>query len=423
MKIAPLLLLASLVHADQLTPYVSRTFYSADGEWRLVTKEQNGKMSFVLKNKAGKVRGKGEVEQLPVHAAVFFDGGGFVLWGRYLREGRGVGVARYDYDGKQRWSYEFKTLFDDEERAAFPRTLSFVFWADKVWIDKRYGEVIGSTMNKSVRIFDLQTGKVRPGGMTVLLRSLEPASPPVAAIDVAGAWFPSQANKRLRELAVNEKLALHKRVAAAAFLQRDAKYAQLFRDALEDRRAAARAVKAAAQLLPRADARELLVRAATNKKLARAAVIALGSMGDVAGLVEVVAHGDVPLEAKRVAAGMLGSQPIEKIQKPLLKEFADADLDSAVVMLDALILAGDEKLARALQPHQQKLIALLGRRGANVEWLADSFARYPTTEAVKPLVRAARTNSKARKSIFKALRACTGLKIGDNLSAWEKAVR
>jgi len=52
MKLAPLLLLASLVHADQLTPYGSRTFYSVDGEWRLVTKEQKGKMSFVLKNKA-----------------------------------------------------------------------------------------------------------------------------------------------------------------------------------------------------------------------------------------------------------------------------------------------------------------------------------------------------------------------------------
>ncbi|MHC4938768.1 MAG: hypothetical protein ACYTHK_07355 [Planctomycetota bacterium] len=423
MRFAILLLLAAVASADQLTPYGKRTFHSVDGEWRLVTKESTGKFSFVLKNKAGVVRGKGEIDHLPVHAAVFHDGGGFVLWGRYLREGRGVGVARYDYDGTRRWSYEYKQLFDDAERAAFPRTLSFIFWADKIWIDKRHGEAIGSTMNKSIRIFDLQTGKVRPGGKTVLLRSLEPASPPLAAIDVAGAWFKDEVNKRMRELAADEKLELAKRVAAASFLKQDATHAQLFLDALDDKRAAPRAVRAAAHVLPRDEARDLLVRAATDKRLAQAAVNELARMGDVAGLVEVVSHGDVPAAAKKVAAVVLGALPYEQIEKPLLKEFGDADLDTAVVILDALILAGDKELPRRLQPHQQKLIALIGRNGANVEWLADCFTRYPTTEAVRPLLKAARTNPKARKSIFKALRACTGLRIGDDLAKWERALR
>ena len=117
------------------------------------------------------------------------------------------------------------------------------------------------------------------------------------------------------------------------------------------------------------------------------------------------------------------STPATEVLPPLLKEFRDADLDTAVIILDALIRAGDKELPRRLQPHQQKLIALLGRKGANVEWLADCFTRYPTTEAVRPLLQAARANPKARKSIFRALRACTGLKVGDSLPAWEKALR
>ena len=60
MRFAILLLLAAVASADQLTPYGKRTFHSVDGEWRLVTKESTGKFSFVLKNKAGVVRGKGD---------------------------------------------------------------------------------------------------------------------------------------------------------------------------------------------------------------------------------------------------------------------------------------------------------------------------------------------------------------------------
>ena len=110
----------------------------------------------------------------------------------------------------------------------------------------------------------------------------------------------------------------------------------------------------------------------------------------------------------------------------ILKELDDADLDTAVVMLDTLIAVGGKSLPRLLQPHQQKLIKLLDRKGVNMLWLAGYFARVPTTEAVQPLLRAARRmrgKRKEQKAVFEALRKCTGLKLGDSLPEWERALR
>jgi len=137
----------------------------------------------------------------------------------------------------------------------------------------------------------------------------------------------------------------------------------------------------------------------------------------------VTAHGEAPPAAKRAAAAQLGNRPLKDVLPPVLAEFKDADVDSAVFMLNALIATGDKRLARAMQPHQRKLIAILGRRGADVAWLAECFTKYPTTEAAKPLLAAARKHPRERKAIFRALRACTGLKIGDDLSSWAQALR
>jgi len=118
--------------------------------------------------------------------------------------------------------------------------------------------------------------------------------------------------------------------------------------------------------------------------------------------------------------------PKADVIKGVLKEFDDADGDTAVVMLDVLVAVGDKSLVRRLQPHQQKLIQLLGRKNANVVWLAGYFAAVPTTEAVPGLLRAARRLRGKRadqKAVFDALRKCTGLQVGNNLSEWERALK
>ncbi|MEM8885961.1 MAG: hypothetical protein AAGD14_17990 [Planctomycetota bacterium] len=424
MRIAAVLcLLASGAFADQLTPYGEKNFYSDNGQWVLETKEKGGKLAYVLKTRAGKVRGQGVVDQLPIDAAVFKDGTGFILWGRYGGSGSGIGVARYEFDGKRAWGLEFNRIFREEEIADFPRTLSFVFWADHIWIDPRRGVAVGTATNRTARLFNMRTGEIKPGGNDVVMDSLRLDPPPARAILTAGKWMPEASAARLQAIADDKKLPLLSRVTAAGFMKPDARWYALLDEALEDSAAAPTAVAAAERCLPPDEARDFLVRAARNEALLRRAVALLAGSKSAQGLVELLSHGDSPTSAKVLAARYLKARPTADVLPSLLKEFGDADLDTAVQMLDVLIAVGDKRLPARLQPHQVKLIELINRPGANVEWLAQCFQKYPTTEAVKPLLKAARKHASQRPALFKALRACSGLQIGDDLGAWERAVR
>ena len=422
-----LLLLAAPLWADSMVAYGERTWRSPGGAFVLKTKEvQGGGIDYVIESAKGRKRGAGHLKHMPVDAAVFEDGTGFVFWGSYLREARGIAIARYDYDGKLRWKHEYKALFDAEQIKGFPRTLSFVFWARAMWVDPSRSRAIGLTQTRIIKQFDLRTGEIKPGGMDVLLDALKLPVPPMVAIEAAGQWFPDNAQDALLAIAGNAKLALDVRVTAAGAAKRKGDYGPLLDDALEDKRAAPRAVKAAPIVLPKKDAIEFLERAALSKALGADAVVALAKLGATKALINVVAHGDTPAPVRKTAAALLRNMPKSEVRGGLLREFEDADLDTAVVMLDAMIGVGGKNLPGMLQPHQQKLIALLDRKGANVPWLAQCFTRYPTTEAVQPLLRAARKfrgKRKESKAIFDALRACTGFKLGDKLSDWERALR
>ena len=94
---------------------------------------------------------------------MFDDGGGFALWGRFTREGRGVYAAKYTPTGQRLWGRTFREIFEEEERKELPRTLSFVFAAERCWINPKKGEFIGAATNGTVKIFRMRDGVYRPG--------------------------------------------------------------------------------------------------------------------------------------------------------------------------------------------------------------------------------------------------------------------
>ncbi len=425
--IVPLLLLAAPVLADSVVAYGERNWRSPGGAFVLKTTEKKGGgIDFVIKSAKGRKRGSGTLDHMPIDVAVFEDGTGFVFWGRYLREARGIAVARYDFDGTLRWKHEYKALFDEDQRKGFPSTLSFVFWARAIWIDPAKSIAVGLTQTRIVKVFNLRTGAIKPGGMDALLDSLNLPAPPRSAIEAAGAWFPERARDPLLAIAANQKMALDVRVAAAGAAQRKGDYLPLLEAALDDKIAAPHAVRVAAIVLPADKAIEFLEQAALRKGVGVAAVTELAKLRATKALIDVVAHGDTPPAARKAASALLRNMPKAEVRGGLLKEFGDADLDTAIVMLDAMIGVGGKNLPGMLQPHQQKLVQLLDRKGADVPWLAMCFTRYPTTEAVPALLRAARKyrgKRKESKQIFDALRACTGLKLGNSLTDWERALR
>ncbi|MHC4954746.1 MAG: hypothetical protein ACYTGZ_12745 [Planctomycetota bacterium] len=428
MRVVLVLLLVALpAGADQLVAYGKRTWWSPGRSFRLDTAEvKGGGITFAIVAKDGRVRGKGKLDHMPVDAVVFEDGTGFVFWGRYTREGHGIAVARYDHDGTRRWAHRFKDLFDAEQKKGFPRSLSFVFWSRSMWNFPTRGYLVGTTTTRVVKLFNTRTGAITPAAMDAVLDSLKLKPPPAAAIDTAGEWYLDRARNDLLAIAGNKENSVLVRVAAAAAAQRKVDYAPLWRSALDDPEAALRAVRAAATVLTPEEAKDFLESAATRKDTAMEAVNQLAKLGATRELVRVVSHGDTPPDARRVAGAVLRNLPKEDVVPGLLKEFNDADADTALVLLDTLIAVEGKTLARKMQPHQQKLLKLIDRKGANVIWLAQSFARYPTTEAVQPLLRAARKQRgkrKESKAIFEALRKCTGMPIGDNLGDWEKALR
>jgi len=421
------LFLAAWARADTLAAYGTRVWASPGGSFVIETKEvRGGGIDYVIKSKGGRTRGKGRIDHMPIDLTLFEDGTGFVVWGRYMRDGRGTVVARYDFDGTVRWKHDFKKIFDAEQIKAFPRTLAFVFWARSIWNDPTRGEIIGTTSTQLVLKFNTRTGEIRPGGMDAVLDSLKIEPPPLAGIDAAAEWYPDRAREQLVKIARTPKYSVRVRVAAAAGAGRQGDYARLWRDALDDKFALERAVKAATTVLSRADALEFLERAGTRKGAGLAAIQQLAALGATAQLLTVLSHGDTPAAERAVVARVLKGLPKADVIKGILDEFDDADLDTAVVMLDTLIAVGGKSLPRRLQPHQQKLIKLLGRKGANVIWLAQYFSAVPTTEAVQPLHKAARRLRGKRiqqNAVFEALRKCTGLQIGDSLAEWDRALK
>jgi hypothetical protein len=386
------LLLVVVAQADQLTPYGKRTFRSVNGAWRLVTHESKAKLVYELKDRKGVIRGKGTLDHLPVDAAVFDDGTGFVLWGRALREGRGIYAARYAPSGQCLWGVAFDKMFDDVEKKALPRTFSFVFAAERCWINPKKGEFVCAAANGTIKIFRMRDGKFRPGGNAAIQDALKLQPPPVDAVRTAALRIPDIAKTDLGRIARDTDQKLATRVAAAV-------------------------------ALPPEQAREILQEAVVGKVAARSAVNQLIKMRDYKALVYLISHGDVDDGIKRIAANALAKVKGEQIVAPLLREFKDADLGTASLILDVLIQVDGENLPRRMQQHQTKLIELLGRKGSNLTWLATCFTQYPTTEAAKSLLNAAKKNPRERRKIYPALRACTGLKIGDDLSAWQKALR
>jgi hypothetical protein len=387
-----ILLLVAVGQADQLTPYGKRVFRSVNGVWRLATSESNGKLVYELKDLKGVVRGKGTLDHLPIDAAVFPDGTGFVLWGRAMREGRGIYAARYAPSGQRIWGAEFRKIFDEVERKALPRTLSFVFAAERCWINPKKGEFVCAATNGTIKIFRMRDGVFRPGGNAAIQDALKLVPPPVDAVRTAALRIPDLAKPELGRIARDTNQKLGTRVAAAVALPPD-------------------------------QAREILTEAVVGKVTPRAAVNQLIKMRDHKALIYLLSHGDVDDDIKRIAANALSKVKGDQLVAPLLREFNDADLGTASLILDVLIMVDGKNLPRRMQQHQTKLIDLLGRKGADLPWLAKCFTQYPTTEAARPLLAAAKKNRRYQRNVFPALRACTGLKIGDDLSAWQKALR
>ena len=140
-------------------------------------------------------------------------------------------------------------------------------------------------------------------------------------------------------------------------------------------------------------------------------------------LVYLIEHSEVQPEARKYAAKLLPQLPRDLVLKATLRELRDADARIGGVLLGAAIATGARDLGDRMREHDQILLEILAKQTGPLDWLTDYFRERPTTEAVKPLLKALRKhrrNPARRAKIIAALRPCTGLDFGDDVDTWLK---
>lgn len=156
------------------------------------------------------------------------------------------------------------------------------------------------------------------------------------------------------------------------------------------------------------------------------AIPALVELGATRVLVGLIGHEKTPAKRRKAIEAALAAAGDPALIDELAREFKNAEIDTAESLLKLGAAVDPAGLHRALIDHETTLLDLLKKGSSQVGWLADHFAMVPTSQAVKPLLKALKKHqhdSKLAARIIAALKPCTGRDFGQEPAAWLKAYK
>jgi hypothetical protein len=422
-RIRCLLLVAAVAAADSWIAFGEREWKSPDGGHRLVARE-DGSFAFFAGERP---LAKGKLVQLPLEVHVLSDGSGAVLFEKYGEVGRGATLAFLAADGALRFKLKLEEAIPGGSAGA-QRSVSSIWWSRGWWVDEPRGKAVLVARNGVVSEVDLATGRNEKPPKAAVFHGFELAWARDLALEVAVELKPEGLLAAAALLVADPDLSATTRLRAAVAVER-AKGPpvpfEIWDAALEDsvpeadrKSAIAFAGRYVADLA-------LLEEAALRKDVAREAVTALGERGAVKSLAGLLTHGSLDREMRAHVAQTLGRLSAEGVLEAIDKEMEDAEPEQAGALLSAAIATGAPDLAARLQHHESVLLRVLDKQAGDLTWLADYFKGRPTSEAVKPLLKALaihRADAALRPKLTGALKACSGEDHGDNVDAWIKAL-
>jgi hypothetical protein len=416
---ALLLLLAAAARADSWAEFGTRTYVAPDKRHSLVAwHERSGGVGYELRA-GGQVIAKGKAPQLPLEVHVLSGTPAAILFEQYGYVGRGDTLQRLGKDG-----LAWRMKVGEAALAGARKTMSATWWARTWWVDEPRGRVVLVARNGYLAEVDLETGKLSEPAREVVLHGVRLPWARQRALEVAVDWNVDGLRAAAEPLAADASLPAATRLRAALAVEKGGGPTvteELWNAALEsgkerDRRALfAFACRHVSDL-------DLVVTAALRRDVGYQAARGLQERGAVRELVGLVTHGDIDPKVRDYVGTLLGKLPADAVLRAIRRELRDAEPVAAGVLLRAAI-ATKRDLEEIVRDHETTLLETLDKQTGPVGWLADYFREHPTSEAVKPLLKALRKyrrNEALRKRIIAALRPCTGLDFGDDVDTWLK---
>lgn len=427
--LALILLLVLFVRADEWKKrHKPHRFVSAGGGRSVVATRTANRRGLLFEIFEGdKLVGSGQYAPMPNDIGVPEREAGLVLCDVYRKRGAGAALVWVEPDGKERWAVEFRDLFTSDETARFEKGTWGFDWLHTWWVAD--DAIVLVTRTKLVIAVSTPTGKVE--------RIVDPTpyvpAGPKRYLEAAAFLETRDAVGLARALLDDETRPVANRLRAAIVLkvlEGESVALVLWNDAIAKGQTEADQAYAlhAAAMHKDEGAAEWLGKAALRKDLYRPALEALGSLGPfgMRTLVGLLSHERMGPKARAFAAKQVQYMPADRLLDAILRDLKDARGDPATAgpLLAAAVAQPVPDLAERLKNHEKTLINVLNRDSGPTGWIADYFAQYPTSEAIKPLLkqlRRHRTDDK-RDRIIRALKTCTGQDFGDDVDAWLKNV-
>jgi hypothetical protein len=162
----------------------------------------------------------GKLTTAPLEIRVSSLGLGFAAMEEYASVGHGESFVWVGADGRVKHVKRMADLFTPKEIESFTHTTSSIWWFHAAWIDETANEVVVVGNQGLVRVVNVSTGKVRPGGDDEIRRGIASSDPEalVPALDLAVDRKTPGLAERLRAIVADAKLAVAARLRAAVAL-------------------------------------------------------------------------------------------------------------------------------------------------------------------------------------------------------------
>jgi hypothetical protein len=420
MRLLALLLLAAAALADSWIAFGEREWKSPDGRYRLAGRDEQGALAFRLFDRE-KLLAEGTVPQLPYEVHVLDREPGAVLFEQYGAIGHGTTLALLASDGNLRFRLKLDGAIPGGAAGA-KRTVSSIWWHRAWWVDEPRGKVVLVAHNGALSEVDLATGKVAQPAKEVVLCAFALPWAREKALEVAVELEPEGLREAAEPLLAAEAPTTRLRAAVAVEIAKGPPVPRALLDAAlaDDVPVAERQAAVAFAGAHVADL-SLLERAALRKDVGFEAVAALAGRGAVVELAGLLTHGSLDPKVRAYGGQLLGQLPADDVLDAVDRELGNADAAQAGALLDAAIATGAPDLAARLQHHEAVLLSVLDRQTGNLSWLGDYFKGRPTSEAVRPLLRALAAHKAeplVRGKLIGALRTCSGEDYGDDADTW-----
>ncbi|MHC4960003.1 MAG: hypothetical protein ACYTGN_16710 [Planctomycetota bacterium] len=350
-----------------------------------------------------------------------------VLFDNRERPGYGDAVAYID-KGKYVWHVALADLYDEATVKAFHRTLSGLHWLRSSWVDEPRRRIVLVTTTGQVCELDLKTGVPTNRKTTAVLPGIRLPHARRWALEIAAELKVPGTRQAAEPFLAEKDLGIRLRAAVAVARDGGPKPDMaLFREAIRQGSDMRYAIAQMAVVYGK-EGLEPLKELAGSARTGPEAIRAIGTLGPEAApvIMEIMTAEDTSPATVRAASVALSGQPGAIVGVLVAREIDGADDRLADQLLAAAIHAKTDSLHDLLRNQEGTLVRLLRLDTPRQAWLADHFARYPTTDAVPGLIGSLERNRRDRrlkKRIVTALRACTGLDCGDDPKAWRKATR